>query len=79
MQRHEAVDVQLGLDGTGASPPGRSSGVIRLLWHRITARSMTFSSSRTLPGHWYCTRIFRASGVRRVLPRTFSWAYFLTK
>jgi len=39
----------------------RSNTCSALPWLMITARSMTLSSSRTLPGQWYSSRAFMVS------------------
>ena len=44
---------------------GKEIGVMLFPGDRTTARSITFSSSRTLPGQSYSIRIFRAAGSKR--------------
>src|SRR5581483_1133718 len=58
---------------------GNNSGVISIPEESTTARSMTFSSSRTLPGHEYVSKGRMASGVMRRSGFSFSSENFCRK
>ena len=58
---------------------GRRSGRIRPSVVRMTARSMTFSSSRMLPGHEWASSSASASGATRSPRLPILWPYFSRK
>src|SRR3989441_92886 len=63
-----APDETAGAGGAPKTSGGRSSGWISSPFERITARSMAWSSSRTLPGHAYPSSTARARGPSRLAP-----------
>jgi hypothetical protein len=58
-----AVGATAAAAGPGAPPRKSASGVISLDADISTARSITFDSSRTLPGQWCSRRAARAATV----------------